>query len=30
VITNESLETSATGSKLTVMTSGDNPPPPAN
>jgi hypothetical protein len=29
VITNESLETSATGSKLTVMTSGDNEPPPA-
>jgi hypothetical protein len=29
VITNESLETSATGSKLTVMTSGEEAPPPA-
>jgi len=27
VITNESLETSATGSQLTVMTGGDEPPP---
>jgi hypothetical protein len=29
VITNESLETSATGSKLTVMTSGEEEPPAA-
>jgi len=30
VITNESLETSATGSKLTVMTSGEAGPGPAS
>jgi hypothetical protein len=29
VITNESLETSATGSKLTVMSSGEAASPPA-